>query len=190
MLLPLKWIYANNRAIIAKKNFSKKISKNRVGVGESYIYSKTIIMGRISKLKKTLINEANRQLLKESCTCYTANPVGGGAMLVYDLCQQGTQAASCSCCCSAWLHPHYVEDQECLTTSVAPPSSGGGNDDGLGLYANDFLTVDDLDTGDLGGITTNQYDKPSKASGFIERDSREIDILIPKDREGSGDYRY
>ena len=151
-------------------------------------------MGRISKLKKTLINEANKQLLKESCTCYTANPVGGGAMLVYDLCGQGTQAASCSCCCSAWLHPTYVDQQPCLTTSVVPPSSGGGDDDdGLGLYANDFLTVDDLDTGDGGsylGGNLGMKDKGLKSTDFIEKDNLRGDILMPKDREGSGDYRY
>ena len=117
----------------------------------------------MEKLIKKILRE-NRQLLKESCTCYTANPVGGGAMLVYDLCQQGTQAASCSCCCSAWLHPTYVDQQECLTTSVAPPSSGG---DELGLYSNDFLTVDDSDTG-TGG------------TGFIERDNKRANILVPK----------
>tara|TARA_R110001592_G_scaffold125587_1_gene335693 strand:+ start:363 stop:1355 length:993 start_codon:yes stop_codon:yes gene_type:complete len=118
----------------------------------------------MEKLIKKILRE-NKQLLKESCTCYTANPVGGGPMLVYDLCQQGTQAASCSCCCQAWLHPTYVDQQECLTTSVAPPSSGG--DDELGLYSNDFLTVDDSDTG--GGGT-----------GFIERDNKRANILVPK----------
>ena len=120
----------------------------------------------MEKLIKKILRE-NKQLLKESCTCYTANPVGGGPMLVYDLCQQGTQAASCSCCCSAWLHPTYVDQQECLTTSVAPPSSGDDNE--LGLYSNDFLTVDDLDTGDGG-----------KSTGFIERDNKRANILVPK----------
>tara|TARA_R110002012_G_scaffold243570_1_gene418133 strand:+ start:20 stop:1798 length:1779 start_codon:yes stop_codon:yes gene_type:complete len=118
----------------------------------------------MEKLIKKILRE-NRQLLKESCTCYTANPVGGGPMLVYDLCQQGTQAASCSCCCQAWLHPTYVDQQECLTTSVAPPNSGDDNE--LGLYSNDFLTVDDSDTG--GGGT-----------GFIERDNKRANILVPK----------
>jgi len=149
-------------------------------------------MGRISKLKKTLINEANKQLLNEQCTCYTANPVGGGAMLVYDTCGQGTQAASCSCCCSAWLHPTYVDQQPCLSTSVVPPSSG---DDELGLYTNDFLTVDDLDTGDtggpyLGGGIMGMKDKGLKSTDFIEKDNLRGDILMPKDREGSGDYSY
>ena len=101
---------------------------------------------RLQNIIKKELRET-RQLLNEQCTCYTENPVSGGAMLVYDLCGQGTQAASCSCCCSAWLHPVYVEEQECLTTMVAPPSGG---DDGLGLYADEFLTVDDLDTGNVG----------------------------------------
>ena len=70
-------------------------------------------------------------------------------MLVYYTCagQSGnaTVAASCSCCCGAWLHPHDVADDNCLTTSVAPPS-GGGDDDGLGLYADEFVTADDSGT--------------------------------------------
>jgi len=121
----------------------------------------------MNKLIKKILSET-RQLLKESCTCYTANPVGGGAMLVYDLCGGSTQAASCSCCCQAWLHPTYVDQQNCLTTSVAPPD----NDGGLGLYADEILTMDDLDTGSAGGYT--------KGSGFIERDNMKKDILIPK----------
>jgi hypothetical protein len=123
----------------------------------------------IEKLIKKTLRES-RQLLKESCTCYTENPVSGGPMLVYDLCGQGTQAASCSCCCSAWLHPHYVEDQPCLTTMVVP-SSGG--DDELSLYADDFLTVDD--TGNVGdGLD-------------IERDIQRGDLIKKTKNYGFGD---
>ena len=121
----------------------------------------------MKKLIRKILRE-HKQLLNEQCTCYTANPVGGGAMLVYDTCGGSTSAASCSCCCQAWLHPTYVDQQECLTTSVAPPSGNGE----LGLYADEFLTVDDLDTGNGGGRPT--------VTGFIERDSKRGNILVPK----------
>ena len=96
--------------------------------------------------------------------------------MVYDTCGDSTQAASCSCCCSAWLHPAYVESQDCLTTSVVPPSVDGE----LGLYSNDFLTVDDLDTGDGG---------TGRGTGFIERDNMRNDILIPKGEKGKNNRR-
>ena len=123
----------------------------------------------MKKLIRKILRE-HKQLLNEQCTCYTANDVGGGAALVYDTCGGSTQAASCSCCCGAWLHPTYVEQQPCLTTSVAPPSGGGNGE--LGLYADEFLTVDDLDTGNGGGRPT--------VTGFIERDSKRGNILVPK----------
>jgi hypothetical protein len=123
----------------------------------------------MKKLIRKILRE-HKQLLNEQCTCYTANDVGGGAALVYDTCGGSTSAASCSCCCGAWLHPTYVDQQPCLTTSVAPPSGGGNGE--LGLYADEFLTVDDLDTGNGGG-------KPT-VTGFIERDSKRGNILVPK----------
>ena len=129
---------------------------------------------RLQNIIKKVLKE-EKQLLNEQCTCYTENPVSGGAMLVYDLCGQGTQAASCSCCCSAWLHPTYVDEQACLTTSVAPPGSpSGGN--GLGLYADEFLTVDDLDTGD-GGIGLD-----------IERDIQRGDLIKKPTRRGKSSF--
>ena len=83
------------------------------------------------EITKMMLNEEveQKQMLNESCTCYTQNPVSGGPALVYYTCagQSGnaTVAASCSCCCNAWLHPQDVADDPCLTDSVAPPTGGG-----------------------------------------------------------------
>ena len=122
---------------------------------------------RLRNIIKRTLNE-KKQLLKESCTCYTQNPVSGGPALVYYTCagQSGnaTVAASCSCCCNAWLHPDDVADDDCLTTSVIP--SGGGN-------------------GDPTQASHQPADRPHphKPTGIIDRPDRDDSISIRESKE-------